>query len=110
MAKILPLNMTCWSNFLKVNLLRKLNSPVLPDGLLRLAETVQTLQANLPGSQTVWQPGNILLLQLDVFLVCLNPPSGCAAPFGKCAEFQGNVYIYQADPGNGSVTHVSTSY
>jgi len=54
----------------KLNLLQQLNLPVMPDGLLHLAEIVQTLQVNPPGSQTVLQPGNILLLQSDVSLAC----------------------------------------
>ena len=93
----------------KLNLLQQLNSPVLPDGLLHLAEIVQTLQVNPPGSQTVLRPGNILQLQSDVFLVCSNPPSDCAVPFGKYGGFRGNACTYQADPGNGSVTHINGS-
>lgn len=94
----------------KLNLLHKLNSPVLPDGLLHLAGIVQTLQVNPPGSQTVLRPVNILLLQSDVFLVCSNPPSDCAVPFGKYGGFQGNACTYQADPGNDSVTHINGSH
>lgn len=89
------------------NIMQCSDSQVLLDGWLHLAGTVQTLQVNPPGSQTAWQPGSTLLLLLDVFLECLNPPSSCVALFDMYAGFRGNACTYQADPGNGSVTNYS---